>query len=216
MHFHPPMGGFHYDADEQWAVGAAPNSFGLETVALHEIGHLLGLGHSEVEGAIMYPSISTGVTKGLHRDDVDVDIDPSILPVSFSKAVFWARSRFSIVEPEITAEMALNVRTWLASSTFGWKGKEITWPSLKRCLLEGKTFLDYSLCQMTCIRILEILPAVFGKLFPLFFMEHVDSRTMVKNVFDFKWLHDLMDWGKSQLKVILVYWLLFCFGVPLG
>ncbi|KAK1591385.1 hypothetical protein Q3G72_006782 [Acer saccharum] len=131
--------------------------------------------------------------------------------------MFWARSRFSIVEPEITAEMALNVRTWLASSTteisstFGSKV-----PTGCDDGGEGKTFLDYSLCQMTFIRILEILPAVFGELFPLFFMEPVDSKTMVKNVFDFKWLHDLMDWGKSQLKVILVYWLLFCFGVPLG
>ena len=69
--FPPTDGRFHYDADEQWAVGATPNSFDLETVALHEIGHLLGLGHSEVEGAIMYPSIATGVTKGLHRDDID-------------------------------------------------------------------------------------------------------------------------------------------------
>lgn len=49
---------------------------------------------------------------------------------------------------------------------------------------------------MTCIRILEILPAVFGKLFPVFLMESGD----------FKWLCDLIDWGKSQLKVIVVYW----------
>ncbi|KAK1563453.1 hypothetical protein Q3G72_027777 [Acer saccharum] len=70
--FAPTDGRLHYDADEQWAAGAAPgsNSFDLETVALHEIGHLLGLGHSRVEGAIMYPSISNGVTKGLHQDDI--------------------------------------------------------------------------------------------------------------------------------------------------
>lgn len=59
--------------------------------------------------------------------DVLVDISPSVLPVSFSKAVFWARSRFSVVEPESNAEMALDIRTWLSSSateissTFGWK-----------------------------------------------------------------------------------------------
>lgn len=58
--------------------------------------------------------------------DVLVDTDPSVLPVSFSKAVFWALSRLSMVEPPSNAEMALPVRHWLTcaseiSHLFGWK-----------------------------------------------------------------------------------------------
>ncbi|KAF9606876.1 hypothetical protein IFM89_029475 [Coptis chinensis] len=68
--FAPTDGRFHYDADENWANGPVVGSFDLETVALHEIGHLLGLEHSSVEGAIMYPSIPSGVKKDLHGDDV--------------------------------------------------------------------------------------------------------------------------------------------------
>ncbi|KAJ9683511.1 hypothetical protein PVL29_019192 [Vitis rotundifolia] len=71
-HAAPPTEGiFHFDGDETWAIGAVANSIDLQTVATHEIGHLLGLGHSSVEAAIMYPSISRGATKGLNQDDID-------------------------------------------------------------------------------------------------------------------------------------------------
>ncbi|XP_057489668.1 metalloendoproteinase 2-MMP-like [Actinidia eriantha] len=68
--FSPTDGRFHFDADESWVVGAVRGSFDMETVALHEIGHLLGLGHSQVQNAIMYASTEAGVTKGLHADDI--------------------------------------------------------------------------------------------------------------------------------------------------
>ncbi|KAL3716823.1 hypothetical protein ACJRO7_008407 [Eucalyptus globulus] len=68
--FQPTVGMFHYDADEPWSAGPVSGSYNMETVALHEIGHLLGLGHSSVAEAIMYPTISPGVSKGLHGDDV--------------------------------------------------------------------------------------------------------------------------------------------------
>ncbi|KAK8996048.1 hypothetical protein V6N11_076298 [Hibiscus sabdariffa] len=67
--FAPINGTFHYDSEEPWSVMPDPGAYHLETLALHEIGHLLGLGHS-FQGAIMYPTFSLGESKGLHGDDI--------------------------------------------------------------------------------------------------------------------------------------------------
>ncbi|KAJ0894359.1 putative matrilysin [Helianthus annuus] len=68
--FSPSDGRFHYNADQSWSIGARQNSFDVETVALHEIGHLLGLGHSQFQNAIMWSAISSGAVKGLASDDI--------------------------------------------------------------------------------------------------------------------------------------------------
>ncbi|KAL4567281.1 hypothetical protein LXL04_022861 [Taraxacum kok-saghyz] len=68
--FAPSDGRLHYDADDRWAIGAVWNAYDVETLALHEIGHLLGLGHSQFQNAIMWPTFRSGVTKGLNSDDI--------------------------------------------------------------------------------------------------------------------------------------------------
>ncbi|CAB4272070.1 unnamed protein product [Prunus armeniaca] len=78
---------------------------------------------------------------------------------------------------------------------------ETAWPSICRCLLEGKAFIDYSVCQMTCVRILEILPCVFENIYCLCHKQSGFSGTK-ENTHDFSWLHDFMDWGKSSLKTV--------------
>ena len=52
-------------------IGAVAHAMDLQTVATHEIGHLLGLAHTPVQEAIMYAVISPGSTKGLNQDDID-------------------------------------------------------------------------------------------------------------------------------------------------
>ncbi|XP_030499717.2 uncharacterized protein LOC115715063 isoform X1 [Cannabis sativa] len=82
---------------------------------------------------------------------------------------------------------------------------EMAWPCIKRCLIEGKASIGYSICQMTCVRLLEILPVVFERLWPSL-IEQSGSCGILKSAVDFSWLHDLVDWGKSSLKVVVVYW----------
>lgn len=52
-----------------WA-SVEQDGFDVETVFLHENGHVVGLGHSEEKLAVMYPSYQ-GVRQNLHQDDKD-------------------------------------------------------------------------------------------------------------------------------------------------
>lgn len=47
----PIAGDLHFDEDENWQVG---RDIDVYSVALHELGHALGLGHSDVPGSVMY------------------------------------------------------------------------------------------------------------------------------------------------------------------
>jgi len=62
----------HFDDSENtWSIGAASGAFDVETVALHEIGHLLGMQHTTVIGAVMFPSVSSNFTlRTLQADDL--------------------------------------------------------------------------------------------------------------------------------------------------
>jgi Matrixin/Putative peptidoglycan binding domain len=72
--FPPPnLGAFagdsHFDEAETWSVDLPPSGTDLVTVAAHEFGHALGLGHSFIPGTLMYPFYG-GPHRFLHPDDI--------------------------------------------------------------------------------------------------------------------------------------------------
>uniref|UniRef100_I1QQ37 Uncharacterized protein n=1 Tax=Oryza glaberrima TaxID=4538 RepID=I1QQ37_ORYGL len=56
-----------------------------------------------------------------------VQLEPSELPMAFSKAVFWALSHISVLEPGVSTESSVPVNDWLSSHagevlpTFSWQ-----------------------------------------------------------------------------------------------
>lgn len=76
--YYPPpnsgslAGDLHFDDSESWSVNVQSGSsqpIDLVTVAIHELGHSLGLKHSNVLGAIMYPTYY-GSLRTLSSDDI--------------------------------------------------------------------------------------------------------------------------------------------------
>ncbi|CAK7325337.1 unnamed protein product [Dovyalis caffra] len=74
-HATPPTSNarLHFDADENWSENPGSNQLDLESVSVHEIGHLLGLDHNDDPNAdaIMSSGLPPGITKrDLRADDI--------------------------------------------------------------------------------------------------------------------------------------------------
>jgi hypothetical protein len=88
----------HFDDEEVfWSIGAVPGAFDVETLALHELGHIMGLGHSDA-GTVMQPFFSPNfVQRALTPDDIAgiraLYPEGASIPVTVPRGVYTIQQR---------------------------------------------------------------------------------------------------------------------------
>jgi hypothetical protein len=121
----------HFDDSEHlWSIGAVTDAYDVETVALHEIGHILGLQHSTVSGAVMAPTISSRSTlRSLQPDDIAGIRSLYSYPPA---AVSWGSNRLDIFG--LGTDGAMYHKAWDGSR---WHPSTLDWERLGGVFLGG-------------------------------------------------------------------------------
>ncbi|KAK1290120.1 putative helicase MAGATAMA 3 [Acorus calamus] len=104
--------------DDEDEILFAHASEGMESTGWTEISFQSALAFQESNEWFCVPMLWINVM---------FEINPTTLPISFSKAVLWGLSRFPMMEPESNIETTLPIKDWLSlyadqiSASFGWE-----------------------------------------------------------------------------------------------
>jgi len=111
--------------------------FDVETVFLHENGHVVGLGHSDVLQAVMYPSYQ-GVRQDLHQDDIDGIT--SLYPAGGGGDITAPDTSIDSANDGSGADVANGGTTSSSSITFTFSGTDNVLVAGFECSLDAAAF----------------------------------------------------------------------------
>lgn len=148
----------HFDDTEvNWTVGTGLGTFDVETVALHEIGHILGLGHSDLTTAVMFKNIDGNAThRQLTRDDIagvqKLYPPPAVLPDGIFRIQQKSTNRF--LDAHEIAELDFRLVTRPAQDNFTqqWQIRKVGTVFVVRQRSNGR-FLDAHEAQNNDFRV---------------------------------------------------------------
>lgn len=101
-------GDAHFDLGEKWTLWGEEEGISLFSVALHEIGHSLGLGHSSQENSVMYAWYRSKSTELQEDDKLAIDNVYGLRP-EYRFAPLDPKHR--IYKPQITTTQAPSTTT---------------------------------------------------------------------------------------------------------
>ena len=120
VNWEPQAGDMHLDNDENWRIGSTVDLF---SIALHETGHALGLGHSDRPGDVMYPYYRK--VTGLTQDDISAVLQLYAAQAATQPATPASPLTLTVHAPSITttaSSIAVN-----GTTAGGTGGVQVSW-----------------------------------------------------------------------------------------